>query len=187
VSTEPDDADVRRRKLLVRLLVILGIGIPLVIEGLTFAGLVSNQLLDGGEADDPATLTATPAGSRGVAVGDELLPSTEPRETLTTANLRATSESWILTLSVEVDNTANATYQLQLHAVETTGGRTVTDVVTTTVRPGERRTLTGQWALPEGDRPESVRVVAVEGVEGNGSTVTTSETVELAPIPVQGD
>lgn len=174
----------RRRKRLIKVVVVLALAVPLVVEGLTFGGLLTNTLLGGGGSDGAAALNETTVSDQGVGVGDELLAATPQRETVTSAAVREAGDSWQFTLSVAINNTSNRTYQLQLASVETTSGKTVSNVVSTTVEPGNETTLTGQWALPAGDRPRSVEVVAVRGVGGNASVVR--ESVDLAPIPVQG-
>lgn len=181
-SGETDEE--RRRKRLIKVVVVLALAVPLVIEGLTFGGLLTSTFLGGGGSDDPAALNETTVADQGVGVDDDLLAATAQRETVTSAAVREAGDDWRFTLSVAVNNTDNRTYQLQLASVETTGGTTVSNVVSTTVEPGEETTLTGQWALPAGERPQSVEVVAVTGVGGNASVVR--ETVDLAPIPVQG-
>lgn len=180
-----DSADERRRKRLIRIVVVLALAVPLVIEGLTFGGLLSSTLLGGG-GDDGGTVTpdGTATPTAGVGVGDELLAATPQRETLRTASVQATGETWTLTLSVTVNNTANSSYQFQLGTVETTGGETVSNSASVTVPPGETETVTGQWSLPAGDRPRAIQVLAVEDVGGNATV--SRETVQLAPIPVQG-
>ena len=180
-----DSAEERRRKRLIRVVVVLAIAVPIVIEGLTFGGLLTSTLLGGGgdgggtvSPEGPATTTA------GVGVGDELLAATPQRETIRTASVQATGETWTLTLSVAVNNTANTSYQFQLGTVETTGGETVSNSASVTVPPGETETVTGQWSLPAGERPRAIQVLAVRDVGGNASVVR--ETVRLAPVPVQG-
>lgn len=179
-----DSADERRRKRLIRIVVVLALAVPLVIEGLTFGGLLSSTLLGGGDDGGTVTPDGTATTTAGVGVGDELLAATPQRETIRTASVQATGETWTLTLSATVNNTANSSYQFQLGTVETTGGETVSNSASVTVPPGETETVTGQWSLPAGERPRAIQVLAVEDVGGNATV--SRETVRLAPIPVQG-
>jgi uncharacterized protein affecting Mg2+/Co2+ transport len=185
-SSPPDDDDGISRKTLVRILVVLGIGIPLLVEGITFAGLLSSQLLgDGG--GDAGTPTATPTERmERVGEGDELLAATPQADTVTSATLTAESNSWVFTLSVRVNNTSNHAYQLQLQSVTTTGGRQIDEVSTVTVLAGEQGTVTGQWRLPPGERPESITVLAIQQGTENRTATTTQEEVPLGNVPVQG-
>jgi hypothetical protein len=185
VTTDTQDsADERRRKRLIRIVVVLALAVPLVIEGLTFGGLLSSTLLGGGDDGGTVTPDGTATTTAGVGVGDELLAATPQRETIRTASVQATGETWTLTLSATVNNTANSSYQFQLGTVETTGGETVSNSASVTVPPGETETVTGQWSLPAGERPRAIQVLAVEDVGGNATV--SRETVRLAPIPVQG-
>jgi hypothetical protein len=93
--TEPPpdetDDDVSRRWLS-RLLVGLGIGIPVLIEGTTAFRLITSRLFgsgDGGGDEGGATGTATPTERSAVGVGDELLAATAPIETVRELCVRA--------------------------------------------------------------------------------------------------
>ncbi|MFB6218235.1 MAG: hypothetical protein ABEH77_03490 [Halobacteriaceae archaeon] len=177
----PGDGDGVSRRWLVRLLVGLGIGIPVLVEGATFARLVGNWLF-GGE-DREGTATATTTTRRGVGVGDELLPDTAPTERVTSATVAAGEEAWRFVLSVEVENDGGVPYELRLGAVTTADGETVAGEATTgRVPPGESAFVTGAWELPPGATPASVAVVAATyGAE----TERREREVPLARIPVE--
>jgi hypothetical protein len=140
------------RRTLIRLLVVFGIGIPLLIEGFTFLGLLEAQLLGG---DGGSTPTPT---IEGATQGDEILPETTPAETLSTAAF----EDGALTLTVSVDNTANASYELRLTDATTREGETVGGNESTGVlAPGESGFATARWTLPGDARPGTVTVVTI--------------------------
>lgn len=148
------------RRTLIRLLVLFGIGIPLLVEGITFLGLIDAKLLGGGDT------TPTPS-VEGATQGDEILRGTTPTETLTTASL---AESGDLTLTVRVENTGNWTYELRLRNVTTRGGEIVAvegNATTGAIAPGESGFASGQWALPADARPASVTVVAITVRDGD--------------------
>jgi hypothetical protein len=175
------------KRTLIRLLVGFGIGIPILIEALTFLGLLRNQFGDG-EGDDStgSTATETDDAPEAVGVGDDMLPDTDRTETLSSAVLRETSDDrWPLSLTVEVTNTGTTDYEFQMLAVHlddgrTVGGRTSTD----RLAPDESRTITGEWSIPAGSTPQSVEVVAL--VYGEDGVETVERRVELAKIPVRG-
>jgi archaellum component FlaF (FlaF/FlaG flagellin family) len=186
-----DDGGLSKRTL-IRLLVGFGIGIPILIEALTFLGLLRQQLGggDGDGTDGTATeTTASGTDTGGVSVGDDLLPATDRSERLVSAVLRqeSGSDSWPLSLTVEVTNDGTTDYEFQLLAVhlgdgETVGGRVSTD----RLAPGESRTVTGEWSIPAGSTPRAVEVVALIYPDGEGSVETVERRVELAKIPVRG-
>lgn len=180
-EAESDDID---RKRLVRLMILLGIVLIVVVEGVTFAGLVGDYFLDGNGSGDSgtATDTATPAAHR-VGVGDELLAATPQRETVTAASVVARDGGWEFRLTLAVNNTADSDYQLRFESVETTGGQQVEGSGSVVVPAGESRTVTGQWLLPEGERPSEMTVVGAQ--LANDTTVTETVAVERVPVEYQ--
>lgn len=189
------------KRTLIRLLVGFGIGIPILVEGVTFLGLLEQQF--GSDEEGESDATATDTADSGVAIGDDLLPETVRSETLASAVLReAGGDRWPLSLTVEVENTGDTGYEFQLLSLHlddgrTVGGRTSTDRLS----PGERRVITAEWSIPAGSTPAAVDVVALvypdseeprsseSGTEtptGDGSVETIERRVELAKIPVRG-
>jgi len=155
----------------IRLLVIVGIGIPILIEVITFAGMLSHPA---GSATSGATTTDVPAGA---VEGDEILSSTEPVERIDSATVVARNDGWQFQLTIAVNNTGSSAQELRIGPVTTRAGRTVEGSVTTgSVQPGETQTVAGSWLLPKGQRPDALEVTVV-GEE-------TTRTVELGDIPV---
>jgi hypothetical protein len=167
------------RRTLIRILVGLGIGIPIIVEGLTFLGLVGSQLGDddGGDGDET---DATPERER-VGTGEELLPETDAVDTLATTTLVARDDAWKLSMTVEVENTTEQSYQLRLDdVVLTDGNRVAGGGRTEALAPGETAILTGRWDLPPGSTPTAVEATGIVG------GTSTTRTVPLEKIPVQG-
>ncbi|WP_251329133.1 hypothetical protein [Haloplanus pelagicus] len=174
------------KRTLIRLLVGFGIGIPILVEGLTFLGLLRNQFGGGGggsSGEDTATATV---GSDAVAVGDDMLPETDRAETLASAVLREIDgDRWPLSLTVDVRNTGDTDYEFQLLGVHLDDGRTVSGRTSTDrLAPSESRTITAERSIPAGSTPRAVEVVAL--LYGGGSVETVERRVELAKIPVRG-
>jgi hypothetical protein len=159
------------RRTLIRLLVVFGIGIPLLIEGVTFFGLLEAQLLggDGGSTPTPSV--------DGVTEGEEILPETAPTETLSTVSFSGDGER-TLVLTVRVNNTANDPYELRLGSVTTDDGETVAGNVSTgEIQPGDMTFATAQWTLQSGAQPTSVTVVTI--TTKNGARQQTERSIEL--------
>jgi hypothetical protein len=166
------------RRTLIRLLVGLGIGVPILIEAATLLGLLGD-VFGGDDGDETPTPTDAPDG---VTVGDELLPDTPATDTVRAAYVAA--DGWAFTLVVGVDNTTDRTYELRLRTVTTEDGRTVEgDASTGPVAPGESGSVTGRWNLPDGASPDTVDVVSVAR---DGTVTTVERTVQLGSVPVQG-
>lgn len=175
------------KRTLIRLLVGFGIGIPILVEAITFLGLLDQQF-GGGSEDDGGASTATETATPGVTVGDDLLPETDRSETLASAILREVDgDRWPLSLTVEVRNSGDTDYEFQLLSVYLDDGRTVSGRASTDrLAPGERRTITGEWAIPAGSTPRAVEVVALVYSNDDGSVETIERRAELAKIPVRG-
>jgi hypothetical protein len=184
------EAEAHRRRTIIRLLVGFGIGIPVLIELATFVGLVEQSLLGGdgeeSEANGATTRTATDDGtdeSSRVGVGDELVPATDQRETLTVASFRAGDDSWVLTLAAAVENTESVPYTVQFGALTTENGERVEGTGRqVTVVDGATAQVTGTWQLSPGSRPATVVVRTTRGDE-----TPTDHEVDLARIPLEGD
>lgn len=173
-----DDEDGVSRRTLVRLLVGTAIGVPVLVEALTFLGLVGNQF---GSETPTATDTTTPDES-GVGVGDELLVETAQTETVREAYVA--EDDWTFTLVVTVENASDRTYDLRLGAVTTGNGQQVDGGSESgPIAPGESGAVTGRWQLPDGSFPETVDVAATAR---DGTVTTVERSVELAVVPVRG-
>lgn len=152
-SGGPSDDGVDRRTL-IRLLVGFGIGIPLLIEGLTFLGLLRNQF-GGGNGDDGEPTAET--GPEPIAVGEDFLPASEPSETL--LDVRLDDDGRQLAIRVTVDNALSTTYEFSLGPVALDDGGTVEGVESRTVEADGSVTFTARWDLPDGATPAAVTAI----------------------------
>jgi len=178
-GTADDDQNGTRRRTLIRILIGIGIGIPILIEGATFLGLVGQQLA-GDDREDGSETTRTPEAER-VGTGDELLPETPATDTMAAATLLAREEVWKLSITAQIENTTEQSYQFEFGAIHLMGEETVDGGgASDPLAPGESTTVTGRWDLPPGSTPLAVDVTGIVGGE------RTSKTVPLEKIPVQG-
>jgi hypothetical protein len=178
-GTAGDEQGGTSRRTLIRILIGLGIGIPILIEAATFLGLVGQQLSgdDGGGGDET---TPTPEPDR-VGTGDELLPETPATDTMAAATLLAREDVWKLSITAQVENTTEQSYQFEFGAIHLMGDETVDGGgESDALAPGESTTVTGRWDLPPGSTPLAVDVTGIVGGE------RTAKTVPLEKIPVQG-
>lgn len=181
-TDDPDADDVSgglSRRTIIRLLVALGLGIPIIVELRTFVSLVGSWV--GGDDDTP---TATPVEDA-VGIGDDLLAETDSVERLRSAEVTATDgDTWPFTVVVDVENASDRYYRLELGAVTTRDG-TVVDGGAATDRlvPGESTTLATTWSLPEGGSPRSI---AVRAELGSGTPEVVEREVRLRGIAVEG-
>jgi hypothetical protein len=171
------------RRWLIRSLVGLGIGIPVAVESVTLFSLVESKLLGGGSENTAAPATTTEREP--TPVGGELLPATAPADTLADASVQVSGSAWVFELTAEVENTSDTPYELQLGAVTTRGGDTVSGQATTgRIEPGATGRVSTTWGLPDGETPDTVEVTGVAYTD-DGPERETREVV-LGNIPVEG-
>jgi hypothetical protein len=180
--TEPAAADdeVDRRRL-IRWIAALAFGVPIVVELLTFGGLLEAELFPGGENETEPTDSAT-ASDRpdAVGVGDELLTETAATETITISEVRQDDSGRTYVFSVEVENDTDAAMELRTGRVRLREGGTVDGVSSTgRIEPGESGMVTAAWGIPNDAMPGAVEVMATSGEE---TIVDRFVAVERPPI-----
>ena len=154
-AAEDDEIDRRR---LIRWIAALAFGVPVVVELLTFGGLLEAKLLPGENEVEP-TPTDRPDA---VGVGDELLPGTAATETITTSEIREGT----YVFGVDVTNDTDSTVELHTRRLRLRDGTTVEGVSSTgTVDPGGSGMVTAAWGIPDGATPGAVEVVATRDGE----------------------
>lgn len=160
-ADEPEEDEVLlSRRWVIRILVGLGFGIPIAIEARTLVGIVASWLF--GDGDERETTTQQTTTEPTTSVGDEVLPETEPADTLEDAWVQLRDESWHFEMVVGVENTSELPYTLELGSVTTDAGTRVGGTASTgRVQPGESATVTSAWSLPSGEDPD---IVAVTGI-----------------------
>ncbi|GAB7095053.1 hypothetical protein JCM30237_22060 [Halolamina litorea] len=177
-----EDEEIDRRRL-IRWIAVLAFGVPIVVELLTFGGLLSSELLPGGEDDDAAgdtdTATATDRPDA-VGVGDELLPDTAAAETIETSELQQREGGRTYVLRVAVQNGTDSPVELRTRRLRLRDGDTVDGVSSTgSIEPGTSRSVTAAWAVSDEATPDAVEVVATR----DGETVADRFVpVERPPI-----
>ena len=186
-SGSDDDLDRRR---LIRWIAVLAFAVPVIVEVLTFGGLIGDTLLsgDGGDTADgtatDGTETATPTpGETAVGVGDELLPDAPPVETIEVSEVRGESpDSRTYVLRVAVENTTEGSVELRLTGVTLRDETSLESVSTTgSIPAGGTGEGTGAWGLPTDSMPVAVDVVLLRDGEES-----TSRSVPLKRPPIRG-
>lgn len=171
------------RRNFIRLLIGLGIGIPILIEAATFFGLIERHFFTSGPRDGESPTPTTPTREP-VRIGDELLPETPLDERLRSASLEAQQGQWLLTLGVEVENPTETEYEFRLGTVTLTNQDQIEGGGTTGRIPTfETRSMLGTWMLPEGSTPERVEATEI-AFAADGSSRETTASVPLSKIPV---
>jgi len=170
------DAEAVRRRWIVRLLVGLGFGIPIAIEGATVLGMLESWLFgEGGGSDgDSPTDDGAPGDpdEDRLSVGDEVLPETPPREELRSAVVVAGDDARQFRVLVAVENRGSDPYVLRIDRITTDAGTVVEEpAATETIAPGASGRLEHAWSLPAGEVPAWVTVAGVSSRGGADEVV----------------
>lgn len=177
-----EDVGGPEQKTLLRLLIIVGIGLPILIEVVTFGSMMGHHLMgDTGVEAVPETPTAAEAGA---GVGDPILESSAVSARIGAASVVTADEGWRFTLAVNVTNTGSDPAAVRLDSVTTRSGETVSDTASTGQLPVEGTDdVTQSWLLPPGKRPDTVSVTVFVYPDGE-SVQSTQYTVALGDVPV---
>ncbi len=166
-------------KRLVRILLIIGIGIPVLIEAATLFRLIGGHM-----SEDEAPSSASETTEAYVVEGDELLPETPPAERITALIIEPESESWVFSMDVAVANRTAAPYELQLREVQAEGGQVFEKTASQQWAAGDSAAMEIEWALPAGSVPSSLTAEARWYI-GTDSARTVTQAIQFGKIPVQ--
>lgn len=177
-----DDVDGPEQKTLIRVLIIVGIGLPILIEIATFGSLLGHHLTgDAGGETAAGTPTAEPTGA---GVGDPILEESAVTARIASASVVTADDGWRFTLTVNVTNTASDTAAVRLDSVTTRNGQTRTDGASTErLATNQTGAVTKSWLLPPGERPDTVTMTLLVYPD-EGTAQSTQYTVALGDIPV---
>jgi len=179
-----EDVDGPEQKTLIRLLIVIGIGLPILIEVATFGSMLGHHVAgDGGGGGDAAPGTPT-AVETGVVTGDEILDEPNLSARIESASVVTENDGWRFTVTVNATNTGQTPAAVRLGGVTSRSGTTVDGAATTDrIQPGESASVTESWLLPPGERPGRLAVTTVR-YPADGTPETESHTVTLGDIPV---
>ncbi len=162
----PADDEIDRRRL-IRWIAALAFGVPVVVELLTFGGLLEAKLFPGGENEVEPTESETDTNRPdAVGVGDELLPETAASETITLSEVRQDDSGRTYVFGVEVENDTDSTVELRTRRLRLRDESTVDGVSSTgQIDSGDSGMVTAAWEVPDDAMPGAVEVVAMRGDE----------------------
>lgn len=157
-----EQTDGRTRRDYLKWIVAVAVGIPVLVEVGTFVGMVGAKLDD----QHPKALS----------VGDELLPSTQPTETIRTLAVQETDAGRALRIEVDVTNTSQTTYGVAITGIKLDSDETLSEAVETgSLEPGASATLHGEWSLPPDATPVGLDAVAREYTDGTSAVVAAEQ------------
>lgn len=178
-TPEPEASSANKK--LVRILVLIGIGIPILIEAITLFRLIGGHM-----DEESASAAPDTSAAQVVNVGDELLPATPPAEVIAELIVEPNpaAGTWVFEMEVEVRNATGHPYTLEVSALETQDGTRQRQQFSQRWAPGDEGELEAEWSLPEGQLPRSLTARGRLHVTADSVREATRR-VELGRVPVQ--
>ena len=168
-------------KRIVRILVIVGIGIPVMIELVTLFGLVTDSM------DDKKAGTAHRQSMEELRVkpGDEFLPATPAKEIIHSAKVSAQKRKWIFDLELQISGQTDGSYQLKLDSLRTRNGTLIPSTFKWEASTATDPIFKTQWKLPPGEQPDALILSAMFS-DTTGQVQNISRKVIFDKVPVRG-
>jgi hypothetical protein len=162
------------------ILYVLGVTllVPVLLEGWTFYSMIRDSVIG---TDRPPVKTASER--RYYGEGDEILPSTEARETLRELRLTGEGKRWTFHLDIGVENGTTQPYGIHLVEVVLQDGNVIAQDRFVRVEPGSSGKLEARVKIPAGTSPNSLRVMAGAEVERAGEE--SVKEILLSSVPVR--
>lgn len=144
----------KSRKNLVRWLVILGIGIPVLVELLTLFNLI-NVRFNGKDNEPPHTVE--PTSEHAVAQGDTLFNTSAAPVILQEMLIKVNAQEWDFELVLAyAGEEASPDARLAIDSLRLQSGMTLTSGEYEWETEGGRTQLEAEWRLPSGDIPTAL-------------------------------
>lgn len=182
MSEETSNSSTKR---LVKILVIVGIGIPVLVELMTLFNLIDTQMFGGDEKEIQNQEQTTEV--RGISQGDSLFKEHPALVVIDTLRVDVSARDWRFKLGLRaIDSIDQNTLQLQIDSLELQSDKILSaeDVSFWEIVDEVPAAVYGSWELPNGDIPTTLHISSVQAVSSDSSASIQQE-VPLDKIPVR--
>lgn len=172
-------------KRLVKILVILGIGIPVLVELMTLFNLIDAQMFGGDEPE--AQSDDQVSDVRGVSEGDSLFVDNSAIITIDRLRVNVSAREWRFELELKaIDSLTQEELQFRVDSLILQSDKVLLgdDNSSWEVKNEQPVAIRGQWELPNGDIPTKFYVSSLQKISQDSSARLQQE-VPLDKIPVR--
>lgn len=172
-------------KRLVKILVILGIGIPVLVELMTLFNLIDSQMFGGDETKVESSEQSVEV--RTMSEGDSLFTDHSSSITLKRLRVRVSAQEWRFELGLEaVDSLSQDELQIRIDSLKLQSDKILLEEDSSAREIKNERPVTiyTQWELPNGDIPKRMYISSIQKVSLD-SVARVQEEVFLDKIPVR--
>jgi hypothetical protein len=170
------------KKTLVRILIAVGIGIPVLVELLTLFNLINVQLF---EDEKAIRQEAPPTEIREYMIGDTLFADSVTPITIQDMLVKVSPQSWRFELALaRSGSTTTAGPLLTVDSLKLKSGEIVSDAQSWEMgKSSGSDTTRFNWMLPSGEIPTVLYISAQRSVQKD--SVSNQQQVQLGNIPVR--
>lgn len=170
------------KKTLVRILIAVGIGIPVLVELLTLFNLINVQLFKDKEV---TRQQAEPVEVQEYMIGDTLFADEAPPIAIDDMLIKVSAQSWRFELTLaHSGSTAVAGSSVAVDSLKLKSGEILSDSRNWEVDKNSQSQKTFEWLLPSGDVP-SVLFMSTRQSFSKDSTANLRRDFQLGNIPVR--
>ncbi|MEL7832680.1 hypothetical protein [Fodinibius sp. Rm-B-1B1-1] len=170
-------------KRLVKILVIVGIGIPVLVELMTLFNLINVQIFDDEKSDEQASAKVEEV--RGVSEGDTLFKGQPTPIIIDRLRIKVDAQDWRFEIGLRaLDSLTQDELQVKVDSLQLQSEEMLLGDQNRFWQIQNQRPLNilAEWELPNGDIPQKLFISAVQV---NGENGRRHEVVPLDKIPVR--
>lgn len=172
-------------KRLVKILVIVGIGVPVLVELMTLFNLINVQIFE--DEKDANSQDTNVADVRGFGEGDTLFADQELAVLIDQLRVKVSAQEWRFALGMtSVDSTSQDELRISVDSLRLQSNKILLgdDSSSWEVKQSMPAQVFGEWYLPNGDIPTKLFISTYQQI-AEDSTHQVRQEVPLDKIPVR--
>ncbi len=182
-NSDKEDSDRKSRKKLVRILIIVGIGIPVLVELMTLFNLINVQIFENDE--EPNRQFQPDTEVQKFVEGDTLFADQPRPLVVDMIRAKVSAQEWRFALQLTNPDTSQSNQDVRIDSLELQSGKVLDMQKTYDWSTDEKvRSILDEWELPSGDIPVILYISSEQPVSGD-SIQFIQQKVRLGNIPVR--
>jgi hypothetical protein len=180
-----EDASGNSTKRLVRILVIIGIGIPVLVELMTLFNLINVQIFE--DEQEVNRQEESVIEVRAIEEGDTLFADYSNALAINLLRIKVSAQEWRFALGLSsVDSLDQRQLQVKIDSLRLQSGKILsgTDDNPWEIEDTVPIEMSAEWELPNGDIPEILYISSFQYIESD-STKRIQQEIPLGKIPVR--
>lgn len=184
-NSHKEDASGNSTKRLVKILVIIGIGIPVLVELMTLFNLINVQIFE--DEQEVNRQEESVIKVRAIEEGDTLFTDFSNALTINLLRIKVSAQEWRFALGLNsVDSLDQQQLQVKVDSLRLHSGKILSGIGENPwkIEDAVPARMSAEWELPNGDIPEVLYVSSLQYVESDSAKRIQQE-IPLGKIPVR--